>query len=74
MVNLQAEKLQLIEWLVQLQDTEVIQKIKALKEEDVDITPLSVKELQQRALDAERDIADGNVTPIRDMMKENWNV
>lgn len=74
MVNLQAEKLQLIEWLVQLQDTEVIQKIKALKEEEADIIPLSVKELQQRALDAERDIADGNVTPIRDMMKENWNV
>jgi len=27
MVNLQAEKLQLIEWLVQLQDIEVIQQI-----------------------------------------------
>jgi len=74
MVNLQAEKLQLIEWLVQLQDTEVIQQIKALKEEEADITPLSVEELHQRALDAERDIAEGNVTPIRDMMKENWNV
>jgi len=74
MVNLQAEKLLLIEWLVQLQDTEVIQQIKALKEEEADIKPLSVEELQQRALDAERDIAEGNVTSIQDMMKENWNV
>lgn len=74
MVNLQAEKLQLIEWLVQLQDTAVIQQIKALKEQEADITPLSVEELHQRALDAERDIEEGNVTPLRDMMKENWSV
>ncbi len=45
-----------------------------MKEEEAEITPLTVEELHQRALDAERDIAEGNVTPIRDMMKENWKV
>ena len=74
MINLQAEKLQLIEWLVQLQDTSIIQQIKALKEEEAEITPLTVEELRRRVLDAERDIAEGKVTPIRDMMKENWDV
>ena len=72
MTNLQAEKFQLIEWLIQLQDTAVLEQVKALKDES-QFTALTSDELRERALASERDIAEGNVIPLREMMKENWN-
>ncbi len=73
MTNVQAEKFQLIEWLIQLTDTTVLEQVKALKDENEQFTPLTSDELRERALASERDIAEGNVIPLREMMKENWN-
>jgi len=73
MTNVQAEKFQLIEWLIQLKDTAVLNQVKALKDENEQFTPLTSEELHERALASERDIAEGNVIPLREMMKENWN-
>jgi len=72
MTNVQAQKFQLIEWLIQLQDTAVLEQVKALKDEN-EFTPITSEELHERALASERDIAEGNVIPLREMMKENWN-
>ena len=73
MTNVQAEKFQLIEWLIQLKDTAVIEQVKALKDENEQFTPLTSEELHERALASERDIAEGNVIPLREMIEENWN-
>ena len=73
MTNVQVEKFQLIEWLIQLQDTTVLEQVKALKDESEQFTPLTSDELHERALASERDIAEGNVISLREMMKENWN-
>ena len=50
MTNVQAEKFQLIEWLIQLKDTAVIEQVKALKDENEQFTPLTSEELHERAL------------------------
>ena len=73
MTNVQTQKFQLIEWLIQLQDTAVLEQVKALKDENEQFAPLTSKDLHERALASERDIAEGNVIPLREMMKENWN-
>ena len=66
-MNVQAEKFKLIEWLVQLQDLEVIQRIQALKnaaevaEYEASLKPMSVEELVARAEEANEDIKAGRV-------------
>ena len=72
MTNVQTQKFQLIEWLIQFQDTAVLEQVKALKDENEQFT-LTSDELHERALASERDIAEGNVIPLREMMKENWD-
>jgi hypothetical protein len=66
-MNVQAEKFKLIEWLVQLQDLDVIQRIQALKdaaevaEYKASLKPMSVEELVARAEEANEDIKAGRV-------------
>jgi hypothetical protein len=66
-MNVQAEKFKLIEWLVQLQDLEVIQRIQALKnaaevaEYEASLKPMSVEELVARAEESNEDIKAGRV-------------
>ena len=70
MTNVQAQKFQLIEWLIQLQDTAVLEQVKALKDEN-EFTPITSEELRERALASERDIAEGNVIPLREMNRQD---
>jgi|GEM_PF-1059500 len=71
MTNVQTQKFQLIEWLIQLQDTAVLEQVKALKDENEQFAPLTSDELHERALASERDIAEGNVTPLREMTRQD---
>lgn len=75
-MNVQAEKFKLIEWLVQLQDLEVIQRIQALKDAEevaayeASLKPMTVEELIARAEESNRDIENGRVHDIDEVMKE----
>lgn len=75
-MNVQAEKLKLIEWLVQLQDLDVIQRIQALKDAaevaayEASLKPMTVEELVARAEESDRDIENGRVHDLDEVMKE----
>ena len=75
-MNVQAEKFKLIEWLVQLQDLEVIKSIQAIKEAvevaeyEASLKPMTVEELVARAEESNRDIENGRVHDIDEVMKE----
>ena len=76
-MNLQTEKLLLIEQLIKLQNADLIAKIKALLQEEQAIVgykpngePITPSELVTRAEASERDIAAGRATPLKDFKKE----
>ena len=78
-MNVQAEKLHLIEWLVQLQDLNVLEQIKELKKRqeqlayEASLKPMTMDEKLARAKASEEDIKAGSVHPIEEVMKENWD-
>lgn len=63
-MNIQAEKLGLIEWITRLNDSSIIEKLKRIKEEDVDSSDwwdeisIDEKESIQRGL---KDIDNGRI-------------
>ena len=77
-MNLQTEKLLLIEQLIKLQNADLIAKIKALLQEEKEAIvgykpngePITPSELVARAETSERDIAAGRTTPLKDFKKE----
>ena len=77
-MNLQQEKLLLIEQLIKLQNADLIAKIKALLQEEQEAIvghkpngePITPSELVARAEASERDIASGKTTPLKDFKKE----
>lgn len=75
-MNVQTEKLQLIEWLVQLQDVSILQRMIQLKEDaevlayEASLRPMTVAELIERAEESNRDIAAGRVYDIDDVIRE----
>lgn len=78
-MNVQAEKFKLIEWLVQLQDLEVIQRIQALKDAaevaayEASLKPMTVEELVARAEESNQAIKEGRVSDIETIVKEDWD-
>lgn len=78
-MNVQAEKFKLIEWLVQLQDLEVIQRIQALKdaaevaEYEASLKPMTVEELVARAEESNQAIKEGRVSDIETIVEEDWD-
>ncbi|MCB0597829.1 MAG: hypothetical protein H6557_34080 [Lewinellaceae bacterium] len=74
-MNVEAIKLNLIEWLARLQDESMIKKLMELKEETEGqvLEPLTKEDLIQRAEEANRDIEAGRVFPIEEVMKEDWD-
>ena len=75
-MNVQAEKLKLIEWLVQLNDTSVLSQIKEIKDNMSPVENLSIispDELKKRALMANQDIKDGAVYSLEDVLNEDWD-
>lgn len=75
-MNIQGEKLKLIEWLIQLNDVAVLSKIKAIMDEVRPVEELSVispEELKKRALIANQDIENEAVYSVEDVMNEDWD-
>ena len=66
-MNLQTEKLQLIEWLVKLQDTDIVQRLLEVKQDsekaayEASLKPMTVQELIARAEASNEDIEAGRV-------------
>jgi hypothetical protein len=75
-MNLQAEKLQLIEWLVRLQDVEVVQSLLQVKQDneassyEASLKPMSREELIARAEESNQAIANGEHIDIEDALAE----
>lgn len=77
-MNIPAEKLNLIEWLIRLQDQKVLDKVKALKEQNEiadpgSLNPKILEELVARAIRSEQAIASGQVSDIETIMEEDWD-
>ncbi len=75
-MNVQTEKLKLIEWLVQLNDTSVLSQIKEIMDNMKPVENLSIispDELKKRALMANQDIEDGAVYSLEDVLNEDWD-
>lgn len=78
-MNVPAEKLSLIEWLIHLQDQKILDKIKALKDQSEisgqgsRLDPVLLDKLVARALKSEQAIASGQVSDIESIMKEDWD-
>ena len=75
-MNIQTEKLKLIEWLVQLNDTSVLSQVKEIMDNVKPIENLSIispDELKKRALIANLDIENGAVYSLEDVLSEDWD-
>lgn len=75
-MNVQTEKLKLIEWLVQLNDTSVLSQIKEIMDNMKPVENISIispDELKKRALMANQDIEDGAVYSLEDVLNEDWD-
>jgi|AntRauTorckE5430_2_1112549.scaffolds.fasta_scaffold09090_1 hypothetical protein len=78
-MNLQAEKLQLIEWLVRLQDLEVMQRMLKVKQDseaaayEASLKPMTVEELVARSRASDEDIKAGRVYDIDEVLKEDFS-
>ena len=78
MVNINAEKLALIEWLIRLQDLNVLENIKSLKAQneltayESKLKPMTVQELTVRAEASNKAIEEGQFSDIKSIVDENW--
>jgi len=75
-MNLQAEKIKLIEWLVSIKDMSILEKVANVrdtslgKEEEIRLEPMSVEELERRARASEEAIKNGDVMSFNELKKE----
>ena len=79
MMNIQAEKFKLIEWLVQLQDPTMLEKLLEFKKQaeiasyEAKLKPMTKEELTARAEASEEAIAKGQVSNIESISEEDWD-
>lgn len=76
-MNVQTEKLEVIEWLIHLQDIDLLSYIKSLKEANeaalTDQKPLTIEELIARAEAPNLAIEEGQVSDVERILDENWD-
>jgi hypothetical protein len=76
-MNAQTEKLELIEWLIHLEDMDLLSYLKSLKEASeatsTDPKPLSIEELIARAEASNLAIEEGRVSDVESVIDENWD-
>jgi hypothetical protein len=75
-MNIQAEKLKLIEWVVQLNDIAVLSQIKEIMDSVKPVENLSIlspDELKKRAMMANQNIENGEVYLLEDVLNEDWD-
>lgn len=78
-MDLAVKKVEIIEWLVQLTDEEVIGKVEKLKKNSIKesyeskLKPMKAKEYKKLLAQAEEDFKNGNVTRQEEVEKESEN-
>jgi acylphosphatase len=78
--QIQAEKLDLIGWIYNIQDISIIEKLKGIQKNiviekyEASLKPMSKKELIDQAKEANKAIKNNDVTSQDDLTKEteNW--
>ena len=79
-MNVQTEKLKLIEWLIGLQDLTVLKQLEKLRNQseieayEANLKPMTREELVARAEASMRDIEAGRVYDIDVVMKEDYGL
>ena len=74
-MNVQAEKLKLIEWLIGLQDIATLEKLEKLRNQseieayEVSLKPMTLAELEARALESSLAIEKGEVRDIQEILQ-----
>lgn len=77
-MNLQTEKLQLIEWLARLQDSDIVRRLLEVKQDseaaayEASLKPMTVEELRARSRASDEDIKAGRVYDIDEVLKEDF--
>ena len=75
-MDLQAEKFRLIEWLVQVQDVQILKQIgelkrrKAVADYEAQLKPMTMGELKTRLHASMEDVVAGRVHTLEEVMKE----
>jgi len=78
--QIQSEKLDLIGWIYNIQDTSILEKLKGLQNSiliekyEASLKPMSEEELINRAKEANKAIENNDVTSQEDLQSEiqNW--
>lgn len=75
-MNVQTEKLKLIEWVIGLQDIRTLERLEQLRNQaeieayEANLKPMTREELVARAEASDRAIASGQVIDVEDILKE----
>jgi hypothetical protein len=78
-MNIAVKKVELIEWLVGVQDTSLLEQLDSLKKKSIaaayesKMKPLSSEEYKSMLDQAEEDFKNGRVTSQEDLEKESLN-
>ena len=78
-MDLQTEKLRLIEWVLKLQDMELVKRLLEIKQTDeaaayeASLKPMTVEELVTRSRASDEDIEAGRVYDIDEVLKEDFS-
>ena len=75
-MNIAKEKLKLIEWIISIEDTAVLEGLETLKAETeagISFVPMTKEELEERALASNRAIENGDIFPIESIIEEDWD-
>lgn len=73
-MDISVKKIELIAWLVKLEDNNILDQINLLKEKFSSTKPISPEEYREILDLAEADFKDGRITQQEDLIKEtkNW--
>ncbi|MFK7935372.1 MAG: hypothetical protein AB8G22_17795 [Saprospiraceae bacterium] len=78
-MNVKAQKFELIEWLIQVQDNSLIEKLAEIRNEyeiakyEASLKPMSSEQLIERALASEKAIENGEYSDIDSIINEDWD-
>ena len=78
-MNIQSEKLRLIEWLLTIQDVKFLEALNKLREQnevqayEASLQPMSTEELLARAKASSQAVKEGRVSDIESIIEEVWD-
>jgi len=68
-INIQSIKIDLIQWLTQIHDESILERLLKVKENSNTLDPILKKEYEKRALEAREDIKAGKVYSVEEVEK-----